>query len=279
MNTLKTGAGVAGPNPGLPDIHVGVISSNTGPGELDLPQPHCPFGGDSGQFQSASARDLRRPRLSRTRPTTFSSASMNQTITNYTGDIADALGCIAGLGDQGCDFEGQLKSVRWALDPINTPSGNRASCGPMRCSRSFFSPTRTIARSRTIRCYSIPVRRSHSCTVRSSLSVATNSDTCATSEGRSRLHRRAARCPTSPAACRTTPHRKAHQSRRRDHVPQSLEVPDQTTSSSRRSPAHPLPTASCPTPTATRASCIPVSIVDGVRQSCGPDPAVGRGVR
>jgi hypothetical protein len=42
-------------------------------------------------------------------------------VKNYNGDIADAFTCIAALGDQGCGFEGQLKSVRWALDPFNPP--------------------------------------------------------------------------------------------------------------------------------------------------------------
>src|SRR5438445_254370 len=37
-------------------------------------------------------------------------------VVNYNGDITDAFTCIAALGDQGCGFEGQLKSVRWALD-------------------------------------------------------------------------------------------------------------------------------------------------------------------
>ncbi len=55
---------------------------------------------------------------------TFLSASNNQTIKNYTGDIADAFTCIAQLGDQGCGFEGQLKAVRWALDTNNVPATN-----------------------------------------------------------------------------------------------------------------------------------------------------------
>jgi hypothetical protein len=52
-------------------------------------------------------------------------AANNQAVKNYTGDISDAFTCIAALGDQGCGFEGQLKSVRWALDPDSTPDGNQ----------------------------------------------------------------------------------------------------------------------------------------------------------
>ncbi len=37
---------------GLPDLHLAVISSDTGPGKFDLPAYHCSLGGDRGQFQS-----------------------------------------------------------------------------------------------------------------------------------------------------------------------------------------------------------------------------------
>jgi hypothetical protein len=123
MNVLKMVPGAAGPNPGLPDVHVAVVSSDTGPGEFDLPALHCPFGGDQGRFQSVP-RGTCTASPFKDANQHFLAASMNQTITNYTGDIADALGCIAALGDQGCDFEGQLKSVRLALDPLNPPQDN-----------------------------------------------------------------------------------------------------------------------------------------------------------
>jgi hypothetical protein len=55
---------------------------------------------------------------------------MNQSVTNYNGDITDAFTCIAALGDQGCGFEGQLKSVRWALDPNAVPAGNEGFLRP-----------------------------------------------------------------------------------------------------------------------------------------------------
>jgi hypothetical protein len=129
MNVLKmlptgNGAGTA-----LPDVHVGVVSSDTGPGKFDLPAYHCSFAGDRGQFQS-------QPRGTCTgSPFTdanqhYLSASMNQTVKNYNGDITDAFTCIAALGDQGCGFEGQLKSVRWALDPANPPAGNEGFLRP-----------------------------------------------------------------------------------------------------------------------------------------------------
>src|SRR5262245_40604547 len=45
MNVLK-----ALPN-GLPDIHVAVVSSDTGPGVYDLPGIHCAYEGDQGLLQ------------------------------------------------------------------------------------------------------------------------------------------------------------------------------------------------------------------------------------
>jgi len=107
---------------GLPDVHIAVVSQNTGAGKFDLPQYHCPFGGDRGQFHFQPTGTCTTSPLMAGQ--TFLQASNNQTIKNYTGDISDAFTCIAQLGDQGCGFEGQLKAVRWALDPNDTPDTN-----------------------------------------------------------------------------------------------------------------------------------------------------------
>jgi hypothetical protein len=123
MNVLKglpTGVGMA---TGLPDVHVGVVTSDTGPGKYDLPDRHCSFGGDGGRFKF-----LPGPNQTCAPPLMpdqhYLSAQNNQAQKNYNGDITDAFTCIAAVGDQGCGFEGQLKSVRWALDPQNVPQGN-----------------------------------------------------------------------------------------------------------------------------------------------------------
>jgi len=121
-NTLKTLPG------GLPDLHLGIISSDTGPGKFDLPSYHCPLGGDRGQFQSQPRGSCLASPLPAGQ--TFLTSSNNQQTNNYAGDIADAFTCIAALGDQGCGFEGQLKSVRLALDPVNVPGGNAGFLRP-----------------------------------------------------------------------------------------------------------------------------------------------------
>ncbi len=107
---------------GVPDLHLAVVSSDTGPGKYDLPAYHCQFRGDGGQFQSQPRGICAQGPLPAGQ--TFLQASNNQQTKNYTGDLTDAFSCIAALGDQGCGFEGQLKSVRWALDPLTRPFTN-----------------------------------------------------------------------------------------------------------------------------------------------------------
>jgi hypothetical protein len=118
MNVLK-----ALPD-GLPDLHLAVISTDTGPGRFDLPEVNCRYRGDQGAFQT-------QPRgTCATSPLlddgqSFLQTSNDQAEKNYTGDITDAFACIAALGEGGCGFESPLKSLRWALDPQSMPAGNR----------------------------------------------------------------------------------------------------------------------------------------------------------
>src|SRR6185369_5898314 len=94
MNVLK-----ALPS-GLPDIHVAVVSSDTGPGEFDLANIHCRYLGDQGLFQNQPRGSCTTSPLNPGE--TFLKASNNQQTKNYTGDITDAFTCIAALGEGGC---------------------------------------------------------------------------------------------------------------------------------------------------------------------------------
>jgi hypothetical protein len=106
---------------GPPDMHVAVISSDTGPGKFDLPESGCSFRGDAGRFRfQPRGACATSPLLS---GQTY--LQVNNGVASYTGSVVDAFNCIAPLGDQGCGFEGPLKSVRWALDPASRPGENQ----------------------------------------------------------------------------------------------------------------------------------------------------------
>jgi hypothetical protein len=108
---------------GLPNLHIGVVSSSMGAGRAtDIER--CPQGGDQGIFQSA-----------RTGNPSCATASLNQGQSyivsvngqnNFTGDIADNLACISQLGSGGCGFEHQFESVLRALgaDGATGPAQN-----------------------------------------------------------------------------------------------------------------------------------------------------------
>ena len=103
MNVLK---GLPG---GLPNVHVGVISSSLGAGIYgDVPgcAPGAP-GNDNGAFQHKTAC------MNLNAGSTF--IVSDQGMTNFTGDISDVFSCIAVLGESGCGFEHQFASTEVAL--------------------------------------------------------------------------------------------------------------------------------------------------------------------
>lgn len=117
INVLNTIQG------GLPDVHIGVVSSDMGTkAEQDAtPAPRidpvgqggCADSGDDGRLQVGAApvtgtfiSDIKQTDGSRVR--------------NYTGDLATVFGQMASLGAGGCGFEQHLHSMRRALD--NNPA-------------------------------------------------------------------------------------------------------------------------------------------------------------
>ena len=109
---------------GLPDVHIGVVTSDLGAGqysETDI--PGCRPGGDQGVFQSApkdTAGACTRGMLNAGQ--NFIIGSNVAGSGNFTGDIADAFSCIALVGDQGCGFEHQMASVLRALGADGMPA-------------------------------------------------------------------------------------------------------------------------------------------------------------
>jgi hypothetical protein len=111
MNVLK------GLPRGLPNVHIGVVSSSMGAGR-NPSVDHCPQGGDRGVFHAAALGPTCAQGSLNPGQSFISSANG---VTNYTGDIADVFSCIAPLGDGGCGFEHQFASVLRALGADGQP--------------------------------------------------------------------------------------------------------------------------------------------------------------
>jgi hypothetical protein len=97
---------------GLPDLHIGIISSDLGAG----PQPiagGCPrVGGDRGILQV-------RPGCGLAPGARFITAAGG--VNNFQGELGQVFGCLAALGTAGCGYEHQLQATRVALYETITP--------------------------------------------------------------------------------------------------------------------------------------------------------------
>lgn len=109
----------AAPN-GPADLHVGVVSANTGVGIFDLPTLDCPFGGDFGWFQS----DPRGTCTAAPLPTGTRYFQTTGGVSNYSGTLADGITCVGAMGGSGCRFPGPFKSMREALTLPAAQSSN-----------------------------------------------------------------------------------------------------------------------------------------------------------
>jgi hypothetical protein len=99
---------------GLPDLHIGVVSSDLGAGSMPLGNGGCARpGGDRGIFQTKPSCGLV--------GSNFLSSSSNGTMNNFPGDISTVFSCMADLGVAGCGYEHQLQATRVALYESITP--------------------------------------------------------------------------------------------------------------------------------------------------------------
>lgn len=102
---------------GLPDLHLGVVTSSVDVGR-DVSSLAChPARGTDGVLQNAP----RDPRATCAAPTgdrflSDAAAPGGGRVTNYRGALADALACISSVGDTGCGLEAPLEAIRRALD-------------------------------------------------------------------------------------------------------------------------------------------------------------------
>jgi hypothetical protein len=111
--------------PTKPDLHLGIITADLGAGQFTPPSCDT-IGGDQGILQN-TPKGTTCTSASLTNPTdrflSYSPDGSGGAAVNFTGDIADAFGCYAAVGDGGCGFEHQLASVRAALDGCETDAG------------------------------------------------------------------------------------------------------------------------------------------------------------
>ncbi len=95
---------------GLPDFHVGVVSTDMGVGFNQVSS--CGISGDQGSLQNTK-------RISGCSGPDDHFIKNNGINTNHDGELNDAFSCIAPLGVQGCQFEQPLQSMQAALDGYN----------------------------------------------------------------------------------------------------------------------------------------------------------------
>jgi MYXO-CTERM domain-containing protein len=110
---IDTLGGIEG---GLPDLHIGVISSNLGAGPDVI--NGCLGTGDNGRLLTGPYEDPDLPSCSSRPDGGFLvdlAAPDGTRERNYQGTIADNFACIARLGTKGCGFEQHLESIRRAL--------------------------------------------------------------------------------------------------------------------------------------------------------------------
>ena len=111
--------------PTKPDLHIGIVTSDLGAGQLTPPSCGTIFG-DQGMLQNSPLGPTCTAAYlvdSSDRFLTYAPDDTGGAVTNFVGDIADAFACYASVGTGGCGFEHQLASVRAALDGCNGAAG------------------------------------------------------------------------------------------------------------------------------------------------------------
>jgi hypothetical protein len=104
---------------GLPDLHVGVVSSDLGlsstSGAGAATIAGCLGEGDEGALHAGSSPACAASTLT----DNFLASNVTELgrVNNFTGELSDAFSCIATLGTGGCGFEQHLRSMRRALEP------------------------------------------------------------------------------------------------------------------------------------------------------------------
>lgn len=98
---------------GLPNLHIGVVSTDVGAGPYGI--SGCSGSGDDGMLLATPSDTCEGP----TDAYIEDIAVPGDRQRNYAGSLADTFACIAQLGTRGCGFEQPLESMRRALDGRN----------------------------------------------------------------------------------------------------------------------------------------------------------------
>lgn len=111
INVLNTIEG------GLPDVHLGVISTNAGTGGVNIGgcSTATAPNGDDGNLQTNSCAGLQAAYIEDLKNADGTRAR------NYSGDLTSLFSCMANLGTAGCGFEAHLNSVKLSLSPGKNP--------------------------------------------------------------------------------------------------------------------------------------------------------------
>ncbi|MEO8553852.1 MAG: hypothetical protein ABI678_27955, partial [Kofleriaceae bacterium] len=118
INVLNTIQG------GLPDVHIGVVTSDLGTlGADGMTAPGvggttggCNGQGKAGALQVYGASTLVTGKYIADAPGATTAAPR---VTNYTGNLADAFKLMASAGANGCGFEQHIEAAKKALQPSN----------------------------------------------------------------------------------------------------------------------------------------------------------------
>ena len=95
----------------MPDLHVGVVTSDMGAGTFSVNNCDASQAGALVTGIPGATCDMITGRYL----VDVASADGGR-LRNYTGEIGDAFGCLAAVGDGGCGFEQPLAAMRAALD-------------------------------------------------------------------------------------------------------------------------------------------------------------------
>jgi hypothetical protein len=106
---------------GRPNLHIGVVTTTVDIGETGFSNGNtgCPSPdpADDGRLQGTQGLGAQSGCPTPTDRYIVDVAQPDGTrLTNYTGTLADTLGCIGQVGEEGCGFEAPLEAMKRALD-------------------------------------------------------------------------------------------------------------------------------------------------------------------